>query len=741
MKMFRAVGNSLLTILVFITTSLQGAPVVDEVFQQSRSERVVLSPELAGAKFRKILITRDDVVFVLTDRGVARVIENRLVLDQGFRPLSKLKARDLALNPAGDLFYLFEDHWLSNDQSGRPYGRFNKTGSFEPSIMAVAADGKVFLMNAPGSNPAQSVLMQEGLVEKFLKLPWESFEKLYPTDDGLFAVSAGNIAMYYGTNLTSVDLGGNVGIQCMARFRDKMFIGTTNGILTLNSGVDGRPNGTGLRRDVWLPNLNITALAATANGLWAGTARGAFFKKSSGQIHYFASKRWLDDDLVLDLAVDRHGNAHILTSNGVSRILFEAATLESKARYYQDKIRQRHIRYGLCSELYLSVAGDPGSAQMIDTDNDGSWNNYYMASQAFRFGATGDQEARRHAWETFAAFERMLEITGTNGFMARTLERRGFKYSDTDRWRDPADPKDSGWEWKGHTSSDELIAHTFGAAVLWECAAKTDAEKSRIATFIDKIMSHILRNNYYYVDVDGRPTLWGRWHPEYVNAYPPTVFDRRLNSAEIIAMLQFAHRVTGKQVYRDKGFELLQNHAYLKNITNSVKQIAPSPGVVFQGITMGDEWNHSDDFLAFDTYWVLVRFAFNEELRRQFSDSVQDHWDVEKIEKNPIWNFVHLATCPGVEGDVEGAVWTLRNFPLDLKTWRVENSQRRDVTLLEPNFREQMTKELLPPDERPMTRWNGNPFRLDGGDGGHIEFAGDEFLLPYWMGRYLKLIR
>jgi hypothetical protein len=38
-------------------------------------------------------------------------------------------------------------------------------------------------------------------------------------------------------------------------------------------------------------------------------------------------------------------------------------------------------------------------------------------------------------------------------------------------------------------------------------------------------------------------------------------------------------------------------------------------------------------------------------------------------------------------------------------------------------------------------RWNGNPFQIDGGDGGQHELAGDEFLLPYWMGRYLRIIQ
>jgi len=30
---------------------------------------------------------------------------------------------------------------------------------------------------------------------------------------------------------------------------------------------------------------------------------------------------------------------------------------------------------------------------------------------------------------------------------------------------------------------------------------------------------------------------------------------------------------------------------------------------------------------------------------------------------------------------------------------------------------------------------------LDGGEGGRREYSGDIFLLPYWLGRYLKIIK
>jgi hypothetical protein len=57
------------------------------------------------------------------------------------------------------------------------------------------------------------------------------------------------------------------------------------------------------------------------------------------------------------------------------------------------------------------------------------------------------------------------------------------------------------------------------------------------------------------------------------------------------------------------------------------------------------------------------------------------------------------------------------------------------------NFRGQSTATVLPPDERPMSKYNGNAFQLDGGDGGREEFSGDIYLLPYWLGRYLQIIR
>jgi hypothetical protein len=75
---------------------------------------------------------------------------------------------------------------------------------------------------------------------------------------------------------------------------------------------------------------------------------------------------------------------------------------------------------------------------------------------------------------------------------------------------------------------------------------------------------------------------------------------------------------------------------------------------------------------------------------------------------------------------------------MDLVEWTVVNSHRKDIVLAADadRFRQRQSVTLLPPDERPVMKWNGNPFRLDGGGGGRGEDDGAFFLLPYWLGRY-----
>ena len=716
--------NSLFCLTLCLGAFSAIAAVKDAPYLQDSSVKMQLSPELIGARLQRMVIDRDGVVFVLTDKGVARLFDNTLALDKSFRPLAALKPKDL-LEYQGDAYYLFDDHYLSNGSAGEPY---TKLPSAPYESLALAEQNTALLLS-------QGKLLRwfQGKGTTVEGIPGNILPRFQAYRNEFFVASGVDIYRVFGVKAKLFAKAPHA-ITCMAVRGVELLVGTTNGYLGINVN-DGKTN-TLLQAKLPGPNLTSLYYDGIAD-IWAGSDRGVFKINKTGQISYYASRRWLENDRVVHAERSPDGDVYVLTPTGLNRIHFAPMTLAEKAALFDKKIRQRHNRYGFAAELRLARPGDITSAEMIDTDNDGTWSNYYMASQAFRFGVTAESEARTNAWRTFQAMERLEKLPELKGFPARTFERTGFKVSDPDRWRSSKDPE---WEWKGHTSSDEIAAHTFGCAVMYEIAARNPTEKDRIAHFYEKIVTHILQHNWYLVDSDGKPTLWGRWHPDYVNWFPETIGDRRLNSAEILASLQLAYKMTGKDLYKRKAYELIDKYGYLTNVLISATNTAPTEGFIHEGVNMGDQWNHSDDLLSFITYWVLHRTAFSEDLRKQYVDTIREHWEIERYERNPLWNFIYATTAPR-DYDPEGAIWTLRKFPLDLISWDVKNSHRQDITKLPKNFRGSQLKELLPPSERAITRWNSHPFVLDAGDGGRTELAGDEFLLPYWMGRFLKIIR
>jgi hypothetical protein len=155
---------------------------------------------------------------------------------------------------------------------------------------------------------------------------------------------------------------------------------------------------------------------------------------------------------------------------------------------------------------------------------------------------------------------------------------------------------------------------------------------------------------------------------------------------------------------------------------------------------LSDEWNHSDDEMYFLAYWSLYPYALNDPLKTKYREAIRDHWEIERPEKDPAWNFTYAMTG-AKEFDLDESIWWLKRHPLDHISWRLENSQRQDIEKLPKNFRNQLTKEVISPAEGPVQKHNGNRFDLDnGGNGNSAETPGDVWLFPYWMGRYLGII-
>lgn len=216
--------------------------------------------------------------------------------------------------------------------------------------------------------------------------------------------------------------------------------------------------------------------------------------------------------------------------------------------------------------------------------------------------------------------------------------------------------------------------------------------------------------------------------------------DRKLNSSNIISMLQTAYYFTKKEIYKKKAFQLMYDHGYLENLMRPMEEIGKAPeGSGDWAKMLSSAWNHSDDEMYFLGYRGLYRYAFNDTLKELYSKSIINHLEHERPEKDGLWNL--FTAMVNDEFDLKEAIWYLQEYPLDLINWTMKNSHRKDIQPVPENFRNHTIQEVLPPDELPIKRHNANRFVLDGGNYGGSEYsAGDIWLLPYWLGRYLKVI-
>jgi len=700
----------------------------DDLFIQDFSIKYLKTDD--SIELSNITCDRNGHIQVFSSAGLLRpssgqfLFPGRLVKDVLYRPLSDKKI-SVIVKYSDHLIYLTDSAVLSNAWAGKLYLRHGMNDA------RIFAGGKEFTFLV--SNGKKLALMKDSEIIWQDDYSGEIRDIKYENSNNIFIilgrdeissfnpVKKGIKQIYTGHNIT-----------CIATTKEGILAGTNAGYFKIDLKSGSIP--VNLTKRVPCPDVKV--ITEIDGNIWFGSTRGAFKLRNDGKYDYYSSERWLPSDNVTDIAEGPGKSVLILTDKGLGKICFKEMTLHEKTSYYEKQDRERHIRHGFNASLTRIDNGDVTTGSLEDSDNDGLWTSMYLAGQAFRYAVTKDNEALNNIKESLDAIERLYTINPVPGFPSRSFERRGYKY-DEKPWRRAEDQE---WDWKSTTSSDEAIGHIFAFGVIAELIDQVEF-REKATMLIDTLMSHIVKNNFYLIDWNGEPTLWGKWNPDYVNARPKMVGDRKLNSSNIIAMLQTAYHFTGKEKYRDTAFYLMKEHGYLKNLMRPFREIGPAPETADPWSRMlSEEWNHSDDEMYYCGYWGLYRYAFNDTLKAMYKRAILDHWEIERPEKEGLWNIM-TALTGAQEFDLEEAIWYLQQYPLDLINWSVTNSHRKDIEMIGPDFRGQITREVLPPDELPVSRHNANRFDFDGKGEGSSEYsAGDIWLLPYWMGRYLGVI-
>ena len=495
-----------------------------------------------------------------------------------------------------------------------------------------------------------------------------------------------------------------------------LWIATASGI----SIFDGKETWYALTGRNGLPYEDVRRIVAGPRGeRWIATGIGATCY-TNGHWEYYAGKRWFPSDEVTAIAVGPEGEAWIGTTEGLSRIQKRPYDFEKKTEYFEQRIAARHNRYGFVTSCHLETPGDANSFVYEASDNDGLWTALYVAAESFCYAVTKDPKARQRAQRSLKALMALEEKTTIEGFPARAIVRKGEErvLQSHGEWHESPDGE---WLWKGDTSSDEIDGHLFAYGIYYALAADAH-EKEQIANVVGRIMGYIVDHDFLLIDVDGEPTRWGVWSPRYLNG--PWKDQQGLNSLEILAHLKTAYHITGNSKFQDAYQYLVREHHYA---LNTIDQKIMPPGIV----------NHSDDELAFLAYYTLLTYEKDPDLRALYLLSLERGWQYERPEHCPLWNFIYGALT-GNHCDAEEAILTLEQIPMDLITWTMRNSHRADIPLDESpgRFDEPQSVAAIPADERPVMRWNGNPYRLDGGNGGRSEDDGTFYLIAYWLGRY-----
>ena len=503
-----------------------------------------------------------------------------------------------------------------------------------------------------------------------------------------------------------------------------VWVGTDEGIYL----YDGRSEWIKPSELDFFPKCPINKIVFGTDGTVYFATEIGVYVVSGGKTRFLGKGRYIPSHKAVDIAVKADNSEYwIATDKGLSRIELKPMTLSEKEAYF-DGLMKYYNREDFYTDIHVSKYMDSiENGKPCITDNDGLWSALYVGALCFKYAVTKDEEIKERARKAMNALIKLQTMTGISGFPARAYRRPGedgFGNGDPE-WHLTKDEKGE-LEWKGETSSDELVGHYFAAAYFYDFVAEEE-DKPELVAAIKSVTDHLIEHNFTLCDTDGLPTTWAHFGPEALNNNEMWCWEKGINSLELMAFMRITEHITGDKKYGDIADELLKKHHYGMNLLTYKRYDSYA--------------NHIDDLLGILSVLPLWDYEKNEDMKKYLLLALRRQFEYEKIEANPIYNFIY-AYFTGSHADLESAVETLEDHPLDMFGYRTDNSIRPDVEInygpVEYGDRPQALK-ALPADERGLGRLSYEAFNINMGNDGSYTLP-SEWLLGYWLGRYYGLI-
>lgn len=444
----------------------------------------------------------------------------------------------------------------------------------------------------------------------------------------------------------------------------------------------------------------------------------------------------------------------MLAASAFAQTVTNSSPMLQKAKYLQRDLIDKHLVDG----LYVSmVPAAPEGARLTHTVDDpgnvihaGVWTGRYLAGVAYQYAVTRDPQVRKHGGDLLVGLRRLQEVTGKPGLLARgyvkghgpveDFERGG---ADSAHWRQ-GQGAFADYRFYSDVSVDNFNAVLYGYAIYFDLAADA-AQKTMIAHDVDRLMTHLLDNHYRIIDLNGKVTQYGHVgidpdpsRDEYYVKGGNSELKRYITGpdwhpglrASLMALpdLLIAYHVTGKQRYIDEYRKVIARFAANPDLPRDTR---PSAERIARA-------NHSSEGQAYEALFNLIRYENDPKLLAIYDRWVEDLWDLNWMEGNPLYTFMTVVLIPqkwdpartGVANpewmklphageSMKLSIDTLRRYPVDRAIRPVMNSIRTDIELspFPDRGKDKQAVKPVPIDRRPYDNeyfWKGNPYEVDG---------------------------
>lgn len=266
--------------------------------------------------------------------------------------------------------------------------------------------------------------------------------------------------------------------------------------------------------------------------------------------------------------------------------------------------------------------------------------------------------------------------------------------------------------YKGDTSADELIGHTFIFKLIYDILAPEDPElKEILITAADNLAEHIASNGHMLVDGSGQPTTWSNFSRTSF-CTSSAIALAPLHSLVALNIFKVASYITGyekwENEYRmlalDPAYEYAHVAAqYTERMQAAVaytigKEASPYLGVAVNllGVSSVMETfkrvviNYSDEEMAMLAFYVLFQLEDDDTLLSYYRLALDEWWESMKYSENPLWYYIYQLAYPketikdAYGNDIlETAAWSLSRHPVETIRYLASNRKRDDIAALD----------------------------------------------------------